>query len=187
MDQEILLKILSLRIKDSTTFNLLKEIISSFATHSVHTSTTPKIGMPIGNLTSQIFANIYLNELDRFVKHELCAKAYLRYGDDFIIVENNLEKLKFFRVKIIIFLQNQLKLVINPKSDRILKPFQGLRFLGIKFWHSGRNLSKRNLDRTNKRLNHRNLSSYSGLIKQHCNKKKQRYFTWIVHEKLISP
>ena len=140
--------------------------------------------MPIGNLTSQIFANIYLNELDRFVKHELRAKAYLRYGDDFIIVENDLEKLQFFRTQTINFLNNTLNLTVNPKSDKILKPSQGLKFLGIKFWPSERNLNKRSLARVHERLNSANLSSYSGLIKSHCNKKKQKYFNWMVLEKL---
>ncbi len=141
--------------------------------------------MPIGNLTSQIFANIYLNELDRFVKFGLGAKAYLRYGDDFIIVENDLEKLKIFRTRTVDFLNNKLKLVVNPKSDKILKPSQGLHFLGIKFWSSGRNLNKRSLLRAQTRLNSSNLSSYSGLIKQHCNKKFEKYFSWLVYEKLI--
>ena len=177
--QEILLKILSFRIKDSRTLDLLKEIIYSF------TSTGEgKIGMPIGNLTSQIFANIYLNELDRFVKHDLGAKSYLRYGDDFIIVENDLEKLKFFRTQVTNFLHQKLKLTVNPKSDKILKPSQGLHFLGIKFWPSGRNLNTRSLMRARTRLNSSNLSSYSGLIKTHCNKKKQKYLSWHVLEKI---
>lgn len=173
-----MLKILSFRIKDSATLNLLKEIISGF-------NTVSKIGMPIGNLTSQIFANIYLNELDRFVKHDLHAKAYLRYGDDFIIVEKDLEKLKLFRTLTIDFLSKKLKLTVNSKSDKILKPSHGLKFLGIKFWSSGRTLNKRSLSRAQERLNPGNISSYSGLIKSHCNKKRQKYFSWLHFEKLI--
>jgi len=179
VDQGILLKILSLRIKDSPTLNLLKEIIHSFTTVQ-----GKDIGMPIGNLTSQIFANIYLNELDRFIKHTLKPKAYLRYGDDFVLIENDFEKLKFFREKTIDFLKNELKLTVNPKSDRILKPNHGLKFLGIKFWPSGRALNKRSMERATKRLNCGNVSSYSGLMKQHCNKKYQKYFNWVVYEKL---
>lgn len=136
--------------------------------------------MPIGNLTSQIFANIYLNELDKFIKHDLKVKAYLRYGDDFILVENNLEKLKFCRIKIIDFLKNELKLTINPKSDRIIKFRHGLKFLGIKFWSSGRTLNKRSLKRAIERLNYSNAPSYSGLVKKHCNKKYQKHFNWII-------
>lgn len=142
--------------------------------------------MPIGNLTSQIFANIYLNELDRFMKHKLQAKAYLRYGDDFIIVETDPEKLKFSRTKTIDFLKNELKLTVNPKSDKILKQTHGLKFLGIKFWFSGRTLNKRSLKRATERLNPSNISSYSGLIKKHCNKKHQKYFDWIVYEKIFT-
>jgi len=107
VDQEILLKILSFRIKDNTTLNLLKEIIFSFTTVQGR-----KIGMPIGNLTSQIFANIYLNELDRFIKHNLKQKAYLRYGDDFILVENDSKKLKILRAETMDFLKNELKLAV---------------------------------------------------------------------------
>lgn len=181
VDQQVLLKILSFRIKDSTTLNLLKEIISSFKS-----APTRKIGMPIGNLTSQIFANIYLNELDRFVKHSLKVKAYLRYGDDFILLENNLEKLQFYRSETVSFLKNKLKLEINPKSDRVMKSHHGLKFLGIKFWPSGRTLTKRNLSRTKEKLTSVNISSYSGLIKQHGNKKQMKLFNWVVYEKLLN-
>jgi hypothetical protein len=129
--------------------------------------------------------NIYLNELDRFVKHKLRAKAYLRYGDDFIIIENDLEKLRLFRAQIMDFLNKELKLIVNQKSDKIFKPSHGLKFLGIKFWPSGRNLNRRSLSRTQQRLNHNNISSYSGLIKLHCNKKSQKFLNWLLCEKLI--
>ncbi|MCC7197406.1 RNA-directed DNA polymerase [Candidatus Peregrinibacteria bacterium] len=181
VDQETLLKNFSLRIKDSTTLNLLKEVVGSFTTVAGR-----KVGIPIGNLTSQIFANIYLNELDRFVKHTLKVKAYLRYGDDFILLENDLGKLKLFRAQTVDFLRNELKLQVNPKSDRIIKPAHGLKFLGIKFWPSGRNLTKRNLRRIQSRLNTKNISSYSGLMKKHGNSKQVKRFNWLVYEKLFT-
>lgn len=181
IDQETLLKILSLRIKDSTTLNLLKEVIVSYTTIP-----EKRVGMPIGNLTSQIFANIYLNELDRFVEHQLKPKAYLRYGDDFILVETDLEKLKFFRTQATNFLNNKLKLQVNPKSDKIMKVHNGLKLLGIKFWPSGRTLTKRNLSRTKEKLASNNVSSYSGLIKKHGNKKQIKHFNWLVYEKLLA-
>jgi retron-type reverse transcriptase len=181
VDQEVLLKILSLRIKDSITFNLLKEVAYSFTTVRGQ-----KVGMPIGNLTSQIFANIYLNELDRFVKHTLRVKAYLRYGDDFILLENDLEKVLIFRSKTVDFLKNELKLQVNPKSDKIIKPVHGLKFLGIRFWPFGRALTKRNLRRTQSRLNTKNASSYRGLMKKHGNSKQMKQFDWLVYEKLFA-
>jgi retron-type reverse transcriptase len=181
VDQEVLLKILSLRIKDSTSLNLLKEIIFSFTTVPGR-----KVGMPIGNLTSQIFANIYLNELDRFVKHSLKARAYLRYGDDFVVLENDLERLKFVRNETICFLVDTLKLQINPKSDKIMKVSHGLRFLGVKIWPSGRTLNRRNLARVRERLKPNNISSYSGLIMKHGNANQVRNFNWMVCEKILN-
>lgn len=170
-----------MRIKDSTTFNLLEEIIASYSTIA-----NQKIGMPIGNLTSQIFANIYLNELDHFVKHRLKPKAYLRYGDDFIVIESNLEKLNLSRVKIVNFLKNELRLETNPKSDKIIKFRHGLRYLGVKLWSKGRTLTRRNFSRTKERLNMKNSASYSGLTKQHGNFKQIKQFNWLVYEKLLA-
>ena len=85
--------------------------------------------MPIGNLTSQIFANIYLNEFDRFVSHVLKPKAYLRYGDDFIMVESDFHKLNFLRLQAVSFLHEALKLRMNPKRNKILKARHGIKLL----------------------------------------------------------
>jgi len=181
VDQETLLTILSRRIKDSSTISLLKEVIYSFA--PIHGR---RVGMPIGNLTSQIFANIYLNELDRFVKHELKVKFYLRYGDDFIVLENSLEKLKAVRAAVGRFLMDELKLQVNPKSDKILKVSDGLRFLGVKLWSLGRTLNRRNLARVRERLKPDNASSYCGLVKKHGNAKEVKRLQWLVCEKILN-
>ncbi len=181
VDQEVLLKIISLRIKDSVTFDLLKEIIGSYTTIPGE-----KVGLPIGNLTSQIFANIYMNELDRFIKHQLKVKIYVRYGDDFVIMETDCKKLEYLRTEVISFLNNVLKLQVNPKSNQILKPRHGLKILGMKFWQSERNLSERNLLRINERLNSKNLPSYGGIIKKHGNKKQIKKFGWLIYEKLLA-
>ncbi|MBI5306435.1 RNA-directed DNA polymerase [Candidatus Wolfebacteria bacterium] len=140
--------------------------------------------MPIGNLTSQIFANIYLNELDRFVKHTIKPQAYLRYGDDFISISENLEQLKQNRDKIIEFIKNELRLEINAKNDIIVKVRQGLKFLGVWIYPKGRKLNKRNWKRAQTLLNSRNLSSYNGLVKQHSKEKRIKEFNWIILEKL---
>jgi hypothetical protein len=140
--------------------------------------------MPIGNLTSQIFANIYLNEFDRFVKHNLKPKAYVRYGDDFIMIEENFRKLNFFRGQSIGFLQNVLKLDINPKSDKIFKAKRGLKFLGVALWPWGRKLSKRNQGRVISKVNTRNVASYLGIVKHHEKTKELRKFHWMIAERL---
>jgi hypothetical protein len=142
--------------------------------------------MPIGNLTSQIFANIYLNELDRFVKHELKVKYYLRYGDDFILIHPNLEKLEEFRARIVRFLEVELKLNLNPKNDKILKAGHGLRFLGVILWPNGRSLNRRNLIRVEKRLSHRNAGSYFGLVAKHGFRKFKNKLVWLIYN-LIYP
>ena len=140
--------------------------------------------MPIGNLTSQIFANIYMNEFDRFVKHTLKAKAYLRYGDDFIIIEPNCHTLREMRTMAIAFFNNSLKLQLSPKNDIILKTEQGLKFLGVVLFPYGRKLNRRNEKRVSERLTLRNAGSYLGVIKHHDGYKKSREFQWRITEKL---
>ena len=89
----------------------------------------PYKGLPIGNLTSQFFANVYLNELDRFVKHELRCRFYLRYVDDFVLLSENPETLRQWREKISIFLHERLVLILKP-GDRVRRVSEGADFLG---------------------------------------------------------
>ena len=140
--------------------------------------------MPIGNLTSQIFANIYLNELDRFVKHIVRPQAYLRYGDDFIIISENLDQLKQNRAKVSQFIKQKLGLAINVKNDIMVKTGQGLKFLGVWVFSKGRRLNKRSWSRAQTLLNNKNISSYSGLVKQHSKGKRIKEHNWIILEKL---
>lgn len=86
--------------------------------------------MPIGNLTSQLFANIYLNELDQFIKHELKIKYYARYTDDFVILGNYQKRLLNLLNPIKQFLEEKLKLELHPQKVLIRKYRQGVDFLG---------------------------------------------------------
>ena len=122
-------------------------------------------------MTSQIFANIYLNELDRFVKHDLRIKKYLRYGDDFVIFEHDLDKLTEIRENIIGFINQILKLTINIKNDIVIKTKRGIKFLGVEIFPQGRRLKKRNTKRVAARLTLNNAPSYYGLVKNHSPKK----------------
>lgn len=179
IDHQTLLTIMALRITGDKTLHTLQTILAS--------SVKPdgaRIGVPIGNLTSQIFANIYLNEFDRFVKHVLKPQAYLRYGDDFILIEADQQKLLSFRVASVSFLQEKLHLTINAKSDRMMKAKHGLRFLGMVIWPFGSRLNNRNLKRIYERVNHSNVSSYYGLLKQHASLKKRKRFSWWLQDKL---
>jgi len=87
-------------------------------------------GLPIGNLTSQFFANVYLNELDQFVKHQLKVKFYLRYVDDLVLLHQDKEQLKKWRGQIDKFLQERLKLRIHPQKQNLQSIDKGVNFLG---------------------------------------------------------
>lgn len=178
VDHDALLKILKLKIKDEKTINLLWKIIMSF-------NTKEGKGMPIGNLTSQIFSNIYLNELDRYLKHSLKCKAYLRYGDDFVVFENDDKKLLSIKEKVTGFISNELKLTMHPKNNFIIKTKQGLKFLGVVLYPHGRKLSKRNTNRIKNKLNERNVSSYWGIISKHSKQKTTREFQWELLETIL--
>jgi RNA-directed DNA polymerase len=89
-----------------------------------------KKGIPIGNLTSQFFANVYLNELDQFVKHVLKCRYYIRYADDFVLLDGSREKMLGWLEDISLFLAEKLKLELNPKSTKLRPVSDGIDFLG---------------------------------------------------------
>ena len=178
VDHKTILKIATLKISDQIVISLLTEVINSYQTGE----DAALKGVPIGNLTSQIFANIYLNELDRFVKHDIKPQAYLRYGDDFIIIEKNKNDLLSYKKITTEFIAEKLKLEINHRNDILIKARQGLHFLGVEIFPKGRRLNKRNWRRTIKNIKTRNIASYKGLVNKHSKEKKRRYFDWIIED-----
>ena len=95
-------------------------------------------------MTSQFFANVYLNELDYFVKHKLKVKCYIRYVDDFIILHKNKKVLLEYKRKITNYLKN-LGLELHPDKTKIFSMYRGVTFLGYKFFYYFRLLKKRNV------------------------------------------
>ncbi len=182
VDQQVLLKIISRKIKNPKTFKLVRKIAQSYKTTQDRVKLHAHKGMPIGNLTSQIFANIYLNELDRFVKYAIRPQTYLRYGDDFIIIAKNLSCLKRIRNKTTGFINKNLLLEINSKNDIIIKASYGLKFLGVWIYPQGRKLNKRSWKRVRMRLEQKNISSYSGLVKKHSKEKFIKELNWLILE-----
>lgn len=87
-------------------------------------------GLPIGNLSSQFFANVYLNELDQFVKHRLKCSHYVRYCDDFILLDNSKARLEQFKCEIEQFLTERLLLRLNPRYHAVLPVSNGINYLG---------------------------------------------------------
>lgn len=102
----------------------------------------PGCGLPIGNLTSQFFANVYLNALDQFVKHQLKVRHYVRYVDDFVLLADSPEQLQSWQAQIEEFLTTQLRLRI--KAEALLAPLgQGVDFLGYEVWATHRRVRRR--------------------------------------------
>jgi RNA-directed DNA polymerase len=126
VDHRILLEILGARIQDRDTMWLLEEIVGSFSS----SDDKDRQGLPIGNLTSQLFANVYMNEFDQFVKHKLKTKYYVRYTDDFIILSESDKSFDDLLVKIGGFLKERLGLDLHPHKIEVRKWHQGIDFLG---------------------------------------------------------
>ena len=101
--------------------------------------------MPLGNLTSQFFANLYLNELDYFVKHKLKVKDYIRYVDDFVILHESREQLEIWKEQIDIFLKGALKIELHPDKSRIIALSRGVDFVGFRNFYYFKLLRKRNI------------------------------------------
>ncbi|MEK6890614.1 MAG: RNA-directed DNA polymerase, partial [Nanoarchaeota archaeon] len=101
--------------------------------------------MPLGNLTSQFFANIYLNEFDYFIKHKLKAKYYIRYVDDFVIFYNSKTKLEIWKNEINWFLKEELKLELNHDKSKITSLSKGIDFVGFRNFYYFKLLRKRNI------------------------------------------
>jgi len=123
IDHRTLLGCLKMKVHAADALWLLEGIIESFGKNEGK-------GLPLGNLTSQLFANIYLNELDQFVKHNLKAKYYIRYCDDFLILDSDQEFLAKLVGIIDEFLESRLKLSLNQNKIYISKLSQGVDFLG---------------------------------------------------------
>jgi retron-type reverse transcriptase len=158
VDHGILLALIERVIKDEPTLGLIKGIIKSF-------SMDLQSGLPLGNLTSQLFANVYLNELDRFVKFDLREKYYIRYCDDFVILTPSRSKALNLANKINSFLKTQLCMEMHPKKTTIRTWEQGIDLLGYVLMPNATVLRTKTVKRILKRVTHQNLPSYTGLCK----------------------
>ncbi len=146
VDHEILMKILKRRIRDPGVIWLIRSILEN------HRTDVAGKGMPIGNLTSQFFANVYLGEFDAFVKHRLKAKYYIRYVDDFVILHRDRRVLERWRREIGEFLRLSLRLELHPEKTSILPLERGVTFLGFRIFRRHKLIKKSNARRIWKRL-----------------------------------
>ncbi|OGY43721.1 MAG: hypothetical protein A2820_02175 [Candidatus Buchananbacteria bacterium RIFCSPHIGHO2_01_FULL_40_35] len=125
IDHKILRDILSRQIRDNDVVRLLGEVIGSFQTKD-----KPNIGLPLGNLTSQLLVNIYLNEFDYFIKRKLKIAYYVRYADDFVIISDDKRWLANQIRPISDFLFNNLQLQLHSDKVFIKSLASGVDFLG---------------------------------------------------------
>ena len=141
---------------------MLERVVRSF-------ETSPGKGLPLGNLTSQLFANVYMNEFDQFVKHQLCFKPYVRYADDFVFLSNNRLELTRCLPRIRKSLSGRLALHLHPNKVSVTTLASGVDFLGwIHFPHHRiprTKTKKRMLKWTRQNPKNTTLQSYLGLIK----------------------
>ena len=159
VEQHALIKILEKYIIDKDILNLLREIIFSFKPN----------GLPLGNLTSQLFANVYLNKFDQFVKHKLKIRYYIRYADDFVIFSKGRSHLKNIIFEVSNFLNNKLKLQIHPHKVFVKTLYSGVDSLGWINFFDHRILRAKTKNRMLKKiknnLSREMLNSYLGMLK----------------------
>ena len=138
--------------------------------------------MPLGNLTSQLFVNVYMNKFDQFVKHGLKIKFYIRYADDFIIFSENKEWLENLIGAIREFLHDKLKLQLHPDKVFIKTVASGVDFLGLINFPEHRILRTKTKRRMFKKVKKRHKGWRAGLISaESFNQTLQSYLGMLGH------
>lgn len=178
IDHAILKRLLRRRIACKQTLALLDQLIDSanglYGAYGV--------GLPLGNLTSQLCANIYLHELDEFVKHALHERRYVRYMDDFIIVHHDKDYLQRARKLVEEFLWQRLRLRTNYKTQIFpVATVQGraLDFLGYRIWPTHRRLRKSSISRIKRTLHGLSRRFADGTVS--LERVRQSIASWVAH------
>ncbi len=170
IDHDILINIVKEYIPDENIIKLLENVIGSFSSEQYK-----KVGLPLGNLTSQLFVNIYMNKFDQFVKHKLKAKYYIRYADDFVILYKSKIYLESLIPKISEFLKVKLRLLLHSDKVFIKTLASGVDFLGwvnFPYHRVLRTSTKRRMFKNLKcKFTPETMASYLGLL-SHGNTQK---------------
>jgi len=186
IDQLTLLNIVRKYIPDVDIYWLIRQIVSSFNTG------VPGKGLPLGNLTSQLLVNIYMNEFDQFVKHQLKAKYYIRYADDFVFLSHNKDWLLNILPEVREYLRNTLSLELHPDKIFIKTVASGVNFLGWIHFPDHRVLrtvAKRRMFRAIKLKagSHDTVQSYLGLLSHgNTTKLKNEIKIWLYKKEIKS-
>jgi len=158
VDHTVLKNIFSKYIPDKDILWLLNQVIDSF-------EVSKNKGLPLGNLTSQLFVNVYMNEFDQFVKHKLRQKYYIRYADDFVFMSNNRQELLNITISVRDYLGKKLTLEIHLKKISLSTLASGVDYLGYIHFPKYRILRTKTKKRVLRLANHKNLPSYLGVLK----------------------
>jgi RNA-directed DNA polymerase len=144
VDHDTLLRIIARTIKCKDTLALCEVLVR-------HAGADGR-GLPIGNLTSQFFANVYLHQLDLYIKQTLCVPHYVRYMDDFVLFSDDKALLLYWKAQVEQFLHDSLHLALKPTATTLNHRNHGLSFLGTRIFAGLIRLRNQNLRRITKRI-----------------------------------
>lgn len=162
IDQKILLDMLRQYLPDKNVIWLIGRVAESFQ------STAPGKGLPLGNLTSQLLVNVYMNAFDKFMKRGLKGKYYIRYADDFVVMDTNKERLHWVLEEAEHFLREKLALTLHPDKISISTFASGVDFLGWVHFPDHRVLrtaTKKRMFKKLKAAGSESRMSYLGMLK----------------------
>lgn len=159
IDHGVLKRLYRRKLKDRALLALLDRIVD----HPLP-GCAPGKGVPIGNLTSQYFANLYLGELDHLIKDELRLPGYVRYMDDMVLLADSKARLRETLSTITEFLETRLRLELRPERTRLLPVTQGLPWLGFRAFPGVLRLDGRKWARMRRRIRAREAAFAQGLI-----------------------
>ncbi len=189
IDHEILKNLLRRKIKCADTLWLIDKIIDNsneqespieyFDGDNLLTPIQRSRGLPIGNLTSQFFANVYLNGFDHFVKEQLMVKKYLRYVDDFALFADERQFLVNARIAIETYLAENLRLKIHPIKSQLFAVQHGANFLGFRVFPDTIRVRQQNLRRGRQRLKKLQVAYSQGKVER--KKVYQSLQSWMAH------
>ena len=147
IDKGILFKIIYRKIKDNMFLDIIRDVIYSYDRGGKASGN----GIPLGNLTSQIFANIYLNDFDHYIKENLRCRYYIRYVDDFVVFDNSKRRLNHVKDKIQEFLK-AYNLELHREKSHIRRTDEGIKFLGYRIFSEYRLVNKENVKRFKRKI-----------------------------------
>jgi len=153
-------------------------VIDHFPGDQLLTPLQRRRGLPIGNLTSQFFANVYLNGLDHFIKEQLKIKNYVRYVDDFALFSDEHQKLTLVRSAIEDYLAG-IRLKIHPIKSQLFETKQGANFLGFRILPNQIRVRTENLRRARRRLRRLQTDYNQGKIS--AQEVYQSLQSWVAH------